>query len=104
MPKTKRSAHARRPSDTRRRDTIPRTLLAGELRRQINRFDLNRNQAAAIVGDAASQLSRLMTGYDRDFSADRLVGMLTRLGTDVTITVRHAKRLGRRGRVRLVAS
>lgn len=40
-----------------------------------------------------------MTGHVTDFSADRLVKILTRLGSDVTIVIRHPARLGRRGRV-----
>jgi hypothetical protein len=46
-------------------------------------------------------MSRLMTGYFGDFSADRMVGMLLALGSDVTITIRHAARLGRRGKLRI---
>jgi predicted XRE-type DNA-binding protein len=87
---------------TLRRDSIPRTLLAREVRKRIQKFGLSRHVAAIVVGDAASQMSRLMTGYARDFSADRLVGFLLRLGSDVTITIRHSPRLSRRGRVRVV--
>ena len=42
-----------------------------------------------------------MTGHIADFSADRLVKMLVRLGSDVTITIRHSKGMGRRGKVRI---
>lgn len=73
------------------------------MQRQIERFGLSRQDAAVVVGDAATQLSRLMTGHFGDFSADRLVKMLLRLGSDVTINLRHARRRGRRGRVRVQA-
>jgi predicted XRE-type DNA-binding protein len=85
------------------RDSIPRALLGRELQRQIQRFGLSRELAAVAVGDASSQMSRLMTGHFTDFSADRLVKMLLRLGSNVTITIDHSRRLGRRGRVRVIA-
>lgn len=84
-----------------RRDGIPRSFLGREAQRQIDRFGLSRDLAAVVVGDAASQMSRLMTGHLAEFSADRLAKMLMKLGSDITITIHHAKRLGRRGRVRM---
>ncbi len=86
-----------------KRDNIPRTVLGRETQRQIDRFELSREAAGRVVRDAASQMSRLMTGHFAEFSADRLVGMLVRLGSDVTIMIRHSRRLGRRGKVRIKA-
>lgn len=103
----KKAATRAKPADRRsatRTDTIPRALLAREVQRRIDKFGLSRELAATIVGDAASQMSRLMTGHIGEFSADRLVKMLTRLGSDVTITVKHAPGLGHRGRVRVKAN
>lgn len=96
----KRSRKARKAPSSLRYDSIPRAFLGRELQRQIERFGLSRKVAAVVVGDAASQVSRLMTGHIVEFSADRLVKMLLRLGSDVTITIRHPARLGRRGKVR----
>lgn len=96
LAKTKRSARG-----ASRRDTIPRATLGRELQRQIDRFGLSRRLAAVAVGEAETQISRLMTGHFNEFSADRLVGMLNRLGSDVTISIRHSPLLGPRGRVRL---
>jgi predicted XRE-type DNA-binding protein len=84
-----------------RNDSIPRTLIARELQKRINQLELSRNDAAIAVGDAASQMSRLMTGHITDFSADRLVKMLLRLGSDVTITIRHGSGMRKRGKVRV---
>jgi predicted XRE-type DNA-binding protein len=84
-----------------RQDTIPRSFLGRELQRQIDRFGLSREVAGAVVDDAASQMSRLMNGHIGEFSAERLAKMLVRLGSDITITLRHAGKLGRRGRVRV---
>lgn len=83
-------------------DSIPRAPIAKALQRRIDDLGLSRNEAAEVVGDAASQMSRLMTGHLTDFSADRLVKMLTRVGADVTITIRHGSPARRRGRVRVV--
>lgn len=84
----------------RKRDSISRSRLAREAQRQIDKFGLSREVAGRVVDEAASQVSRLMTGHVTDFSADRLVKILTRLGSDVTIVIRHPGRLGPRGRVR----
>jgi predicted XRE-type DNA-binding protein len=84
-----------------KKDGIPRAVLGRETQKQIERFGLSRDEAAVVVKDAASQMSRLMTGHLAEFSADRLAKMLMRLGSDITITVKHAKKLGRRGRVRI---
>ena len=97
-----KKAKRKAPTKQRRRaDSIPRAVLGREVQRQINKFGLNRELAGWVVKDAASQMSRLMTGYFGDFSADRMVGMLLALGSDVTISMRHASRLGRRGKLRI---
>ncbi|HJQ19334.1 MAG TPA: XRE family transcriptional regulator [Gemmatimonadaceae bacterium] len=99
MPKAKKKRTSTRAALA--KDSIPRAALGRELQRRITTFGLSRDSAARIVDDAASQMSRLMTGHIEEFSADRLVKMLLRLGTDVDITLRHAGRLGKRGRVRI---
>jgi len=101
MPKAKKRSRTRNPLA---KDAIPRSILGRELQRRINAFGLSRDAAAKLVDDAASQMSRLMTGHIEEFSADRLVKMLLRLGTDVDITLRHSARLGKRGRVKISAS
>ena len=101
MPKAKKRTASRNPLA---KDSIPRSILGRELQRRINAFGLSRDAAAKLVDDAASQMSRLMTGHIEEFSADRLVKMLLRLGTDVDITLRHSNRLGKSGRVRISAS
>ena len=103
MPPRKRSTRkkSRRTKSSSKDVGIPRVKLATIVQLQIDRFGLSRNDAAVIVDDAASQVSRLMTGHAYEFSSDRLVEWLTRLGSDVTLSVRHARRLGRRGKVQL---
>lgn len=115
MPKAKRkratnsSSRASRSASPARssrlsKDAISRVTLGREVQKQVDRFGLTRELAAIVVGDAATQMSRLMHGHFAEFSADRLAKMLTRLGTDVTITLRHASKLGRRGKVRIKAT
>ena len=102
MPPKKRSRRRTAPRKKTAADKgIPRVLLASVVQRQINRFGLSRNDASKVVRDAASQVSRMMTGHAFEFSSDRMVDWLTRLGSDVTITIRHARKLGRRGKVRI---
>lgn len=98
---TKAQIAARRKKEAAslRQDGIPRAVLGRETQRQIERFNLSRDEAAVIVKDAASQMSRLMTGHLAEFSADRLAKMLTRLGSSITNTIRHARKIGKRGRV-----
>lgn len=94
-------ASARKAAASLRRDALSRTLLAKQVQNRIKAFGLTQTMAAKIVDDAATQMSRLMNGHFAEFSADRLVKMLLRLGSDVTVTVRHASRLGRRGKARI---
>lgn len=102
-PRRRKAQQPKPPAGGLRKDAIPRVQLGRELQRQIERFGLSRELAAVVVGDAATQMSRLMHGHFGDFSADRLAKMLLRLGTDVTITLRHAPKLGRRGKVKVRA-
>ena len=67
--------------------------------------ELSQAKAAALVGDAASELSLLLSGELRGFSVDRLVRTLLRLGREVEIVVRPAG--GRRAKhatVRIVSA
>jgi predicted XRE-type DNA-binding protein len=74
-------------SKTTRNDSISRHRLARLVRNRIDSLGLNREQAAVVVGDAATQMSRLYTGHVEEFSTDRLVRMLLRLGCEVRIQV-----------------
>lgn len=98
----KKAQHSpRKAAASLRRDAISRTLLAKQVQGRLKAFGLSQTMAAKIVDDAATQMSRLMNGHFAEFSADRLVKMLLRLGSDVTVTIRHAPRLGRRGKARI---
>jgi predicted XRE-type DNA-binding protein len=100
-PRRKATRKAKPNVSALRRDSIPRALIGREVQRQILSFGLTRGAAAAILREAPSQMSRLMTGHIAEFSADRLVKMLMGLSSDVTITIQHRRKRGRRGRVRV---
>jgi predicted XRE-type DNA-binding protein len=92
---------ASRKRDSLANDSIPRAVLGRELQRRIDAFGLSRNDAGAIVDDAPSQMSRLMTGHFDEFSADRLVKMLLRLGTDVEVVLKHGPRVRTRKKAKV---
>ena len=79
-----------------------RSKLADEARRQIDwYFAGNRGVAANVVDDAATQVSRLMTGHAEEFSAERLLTWLERMGSEITIAIRRAPARGQRGKIRV---
>lgn len=80
---------------------VPRYDLAAIVQSRISHLGLSRNDAAKVVHDAASQVSRLMTGHANEFSTDRLIDWLNMLGSDVTVTIRHGRQRRKRGKVRL---
>lgn len=82
---------------------IPRAQLAQLVQERVDAAGLSRNDAADVVGDAASQMSLLMRDHLDGFSAERLIRMLTRLGADVDIIVRGGERLTPRGKVRIIS-
>ena len=92
---------ARKSAASLRKDAISRTLLAKQVQGRLKAYGLSQTMAAKIVDDAATQMSRLMNGHFAEFSADRLVKMLLRLGSDVTVMIKHSSKLGRRGKSRI---
>ena len=67
-------------------------LLKAELVRRIHRrIDaraLTQVQAAKLMGVSQPDVSRMLRGHFRDFSAERLMRFLTALGCEVDIVVR----------------
>jgi len=58
---------------------------------EIGRRGLTQEQAAALVGLAQPDLSRIARGRGAGFSADRLIDVLRRLGRDVEIVISAAR-------------
>jgi predicted XRE-type DNA-binding protein len=83
-----------------RESVVPKNVLAKEIARILDAEGLTQTQAASRVKDAPSQISLMVSGKLRGFSAERLIRTLTRLGRDVDIVMRMAKS-GRAGKVRL---
>jgi predicted XRE-type DNA-binding protein len=61
---------------------------------------LTQSQAAKIMGLAQPDVSKLMRGQFTGFSYERIFGILTALGENVTIKVKEAK-TGKQARVEL---
>jgi predicted XRE-type DNA-binding protein len=72
------------------RALIPKDELAQEIATIVRYHHLPQTEAAKIVGDAASQMSLLMSGKIDGFSTERLLRMLLRLGRDIELVFRPA--------------
>lgn len=90
------------PRQRGRIQTIPKEILAKEIRTIIQYRHLNQAQAAEVVGDAQSQLSLVLSGKLDGFSSDRLLQMLLRLGRNVDIIIRPTGGVRRQGKLRVV--
>lgn len=72
-------------------DADTHLLKAGLVRRihqQIEARELTQVQAAKLMGVSQPDVSRILRGHFRDFSAERLMRFLTALGCEVDIVVR----------------
>jgi predicted XRE-type DNA-binding protein len=76
------------------------TRLAAFIAKDIAARDVTQIEAARLMRDAPSQVSQVVGGHLRGFSTKRLMTMITRLGYDVRISVKKARR--RTGDIRLV--
>ena len=69
-------------------------LLKAELVTRIDRVIRQRRlkqvEAAQLLGLSQPDISRLLRGKFRDYSVERLLRLLTKLGHDVEITIRDA--------------
>lgn len=99
---TRSSGKTKAPRQRGRIQTIPKEILAKEIRTIIQYRHLNQAQAAEIVGDAQSQLSLVLSGKLDGFSSDRLLQMLLRLGRNVDIIIRPTGGLRRAGKLRVL--
>jgi predicted XRE-type DNA-binding protein len=79
---------------------VSKAVLAKEVARILDERGLTQTEAAYLIKDAPSQISLMVTGKTKGFSAERLLRTLTRLGRDVDIVIRRTA--GKRaGKVRL---
>ena len=82
---------------------VPKEKLLDEIKAIVHYRHLSQGELAAMVGDAASQMSLLLSGKLHGFSTDRLLRTLMRLGKDVDIVVKGSATGKKRGTLRVVA-
>jgi len=70
-----------------------------ELRRLIKERELTQAKAAKLVGISQPDLSHLLRGDFDDYSADRLMKMLTAFEQDIEIIMKPHRKAGQRGRI-----
>jgi predicted XRE-type DNA-binding protein len=83
-------------------DSEERMLKAGivvELRRLIKERGLTQVKAAKLVGISQPDLSHLLRGDFDDYSAERLMKMLTAFEQDIEIIMKPHRKAGQRGRI-----
>ncbi len=78
--------------------------LAHRICQLIDARKLTQTKAAEMMGLDQPKVSALRQGKLKGFSAERLFRCLNDLGQEVEITIRPAKRAGRRGAIRVVAA
>jgi predicted XRE-type DNA-binding protein len=83
-------------------EELTKAQLASHIRQVIQRRRLTQMAAASLMGIDQPKVSALLNGRLANFSADRLMRLLTTLGQDVEIVVKErAGSLGK-GRIRVV--
>jgi predicted XRE-type DNA-binding protein len=70
-----------------------------ELRRLIRQRELTQVKAAKLVGVSQPDLSHLLRGDFDDYSAERLMKMLTVFEQDIEIVMKPHRKAGRPGRI-----
>jgi predicted XRE-type DNA-binding protein len=84
-------------------DRLIKADLAHQVCQLIAARKLTQTQAAKMMGLDQPKISALKQGKLKGFSAERLFRCLNDLGQEIEITIRPARRAGRRGDVRVVA-
>ena len=83
-------------------EELAKAQLASHIRRAIERRHLSQAAAAALMGIDQPKVSALINGRIDNFSSERLMKLLTKLGQDVDITVRAKARGRSHGRIRVL--
>jgi predicted XRE-type DNA-binding protein len=73
--------------------------IVNELHRLINQRGLTQVKAAKLIGIHQPDLSRLLRGGFDDYSAGRLMKMLTVFEQDIEITMKPTRKAGKPGRI-----
>ena len=83
-------------------EELAKAQLASRIREVVRRSRLTQVAAAAVMGIDQPKVSALLNGRLTNFSSERLMRLLTRLGQDVDIVVKTKPRRRQRGRIRVV--
>jgi len=83
-------------------EALAKAQLASRIREVIRQRRLTQIAAAAVMGIDQPKVSAVLNGQLTNFSSERLMRLLTRLGQDVEIIVRTKPRRRQRGRIRVV--
>jgi predicted XRE-type DNA-binding protein len=83
-------------------DELTKAQLASHIRQIIKRRRLTQVAAASLMGIDQPKVSALLSGRFANFSSERLMRLLTKLGQDVDITVKAKPRNRAHGRIRVV--
>ncbi len=75
--------------------------LAAEISRILRDRNLNQLRAASVLGISQPKLSNILRGRFRGVSEAKMIECLTRLGQDVKVEVRRAKRSRSHGAVQV---
>jgi predicted XRE-type DNA-binding protein len=84
------------------KEELAKAQLASRIREIIRGSHLTQVAAAAVMGIDQPKVSALLSGRLTNFSSERLMRLLTRLGQDVEIVVKSKPRRRQRGRLRVV--
>ncbi len=83
-------------------EELAKAQLASRIREIIRRSRLTQVAAAAVMGIDQPKVSSLLSGRLANFSSERLMRLLIRLGQDVEIVFKSKPRRRQRGRIRVV--
>ncbi len=82
-------------------EELTKAQLASQIRGILKARRLTQSAAADVMGVDQPKVSALLNGRLENFSSERLMRLLTKLGKDVEIVVRSAPRSRGRGRIRV---
>jgi len=83
-------------------EELAKAQLVMHIQQAIKRRRLTQVSAATLMGVDQPKVSALLNGRAANFSSERLMRLLTRLGQDVDITVRTKSHRRRQGRIRVI--
>ena len=85
-------------------EALTKASLAASIARALRRRKLTQKAAAQLLGIDQPRVSKLLRGHLKDYSIERLMLFLVRLGHDVEISVHERGRAHHRGHLHVVAA